>query len=87
MKLIFCGTCQDIVKLDTEWRFCKCGECGGYYLSDLIDAEYTGASAIPLGIANSSLRYAINNQPETGMGLEFTAFVIPKECDSFEKIP
>lgn len=82
MKLIFCPHCQDIVKLHKTTTVCKCGWCYGAYLNDL-HAFYSRA-AIPLGIINSSLVNAIKNQPESGNGREFTAFVIPKECPTFK---
>ena len=85
MKLIFCKKCQDIVRLRTEEeRSCFCGSTSGAYDNEL-DAWYKGESAIPLGIANSTLSSALYHQPENGMGEEFTAFVIAKECETFKK--
>jgi hypothetical protein len=36
-----------------------------------------------LGFANNSLENAIKNQPQSGIGELFTAFVIPKQCSTF----
>ena len=83
MKLILCPHCQDVRKLDAELTICRCGKSCGKYLNDL-DAVY-GGSAIPLGFENSSLVSAIRHQPKQGMGERFTAFVIPKECPTYEK--
>jgi len=44
-----------------------------------LDAKI-GGEAIPIGFANSNFEAALLLQPETGMGKEFTAFVIPKIC-------
>ena len=66
-------------------RQCKCGRSGGKYHADGEHAEIYG-SAIPLGFKNSSFRKALDNQPEEGMGEEFIAFVIPKDCDFVKKV-
>ena len=42
---------------------------------------YSG-EAVPVGINNTSFARAINDQPSACVGREFTAFVIPKECDN-----
>ena len=84
MKLILCRECEDVFKLDYKLRSCKCGQCKGKYLKDGINATYQGP-AVPIGFANSSLVKAVNNQPERGMGKEFIAFVIPKQCPTFSR--
>ena len=81
MKLIFCPQCYDVVKLDSMERTCKCKASYGYYEDDL-NAVYGGA-AVPLGFANASLVKAVRNQPDSGMGENFEAFVIPKSCPTF----
>lgn len=86
MKLILCKNCWDVVKLSTkEIRSCECGKCKGQYTDDL-NAWYSGEHAVPLGINNFDLSRAAYNQPEKGMGRNFNAFVIPKECSTFKKI-
>ena len=85
MKLILCKNCSDVFKLSQMMRSCKCGMSQGRYLNDL-DAEYSGSSAVPLGFANSTLVEAIHKQPEDGMGTEFVAFVIPKECPTMKLV-
>ncbi|MFP4019735.1 MAG: hypothetical protein ACLFUH_10865 [Bacteroidales bacterium] len=85
MKLIFCKECEDIVRLiPEETRYCQCGKSSGKYTDNLY-AWYSGP-CIPIGIANSSLAEALTNQPESGDGKKFNAFVIPKKCDTFSKI-
>jgi endogenous inhibitor of DNA gyrase (YacG/DUF329 family) len=91
MKLILCKECGDIIRLIKEAeRHCFCGKCSGQYKKDGLHAWYKGEYAIPLGIANSTLTHAVNRQPYLGEGedmtLEFTAFVIPMICATFEKI-
>lgn len=85
MKLVLCKECQDIVRLIEEKRVCQCGKVGGKYVDDL-NAVYFGDMAVPIGFANSTLIKAITNQPENGMGFNFTAFVIPRICDTFTLI-
>lgn len=57
---------------------CGCKGCGGRYINDL-DAIYWG-TCVPLGFSNSSLSAAVSEQPPSGMGERFEAFVIPKNC-------
>jgi len=86
MKLLLCKECQDIVRLiQEEKRVCKCGKVGGKYTDDL-NAVYFGEMAIPIGFANSTLFKAVHNQPKDGMGENFTAFVIPKTCSTYELV-
>ena len=79
MKLLYCNTCRDIVKLYRTTRTCQCGVTGGHYKQDGLNAVYYGP-AIPLGFANGSFHEALDNQPEFGMGTNYNAFVIPKVC-------
>lgn len=68
-----------------EERSCRCGRCKGQY-TDVLNAWYKGGNyVVPLGFANNTLARAMNNQPEDGMGEDFTAFVIAKKCKTFIK--
>ena len=84
MKLIYCPYCHDIIKLRRQVTICECGKSFGTYLDDL-NAAYSG-DAVPLGIANSSFIGALKNQPASGDGMRFEAFVIPKDCLTFKRI-
>lgn len=85
MKLLFCTACGDVVKLRTEAvRMCFCGLSWGRYDPDGISGEI-GGKAIPLGFANPSFANALRNQPDSGAGREFAAFVIPKVCLTVRK--
>ncbi len=84
MKLIICVECSDVVKLDTDFRSCNCGKSGGMYLEDGLNARIHGEHAIPIGFNNHTLRHALVNRPERGMGSRFEAFVIPKQCDTID---
>ena len=74
MKLLYCNTCRDIVKLCSTTRSCQCGATGGHYKQDGLHAVYYGP-AIPLGFANSEFHRAIEAQPEFGDGYRYTSFV------------
>lgn len=84
MKLLMCLECNDIFNLDLSEKSCRCGRSKGKYINQQL-AEYTGKSAVPLGFSNPSLIQAIKEQPKEGMGKEFAAFVIPKNCKTFFK--
>jgi len=86
MKLILCKNCQDIVRLMPTKRVCSCGKSGGKY-TDNLHAIYFGDMAVPIGFRNDSIVEAVINQPEVGMGRDFTAFVISKNCSTFKLIP
>ena len=79
MKLLHCNTCKDIFSLSYTTKTCHCGESGGHYEADGLNATYYG-NATPLGFTNESFDYAKDRQPEWGNGFEFLAFVIPKVC-------
>lgn len=84
MKLLYCYNCHDIFLLiRNKFRYCKCKKTKGKYLTCGVKAIYSG-TGVPLGIANTSFVHAILNQPNTGDGKRFEAFVIPKECPTFK---
>ena len=86
MKLLLCKGCSDIVRpLIGIEIFCQCGSCAITAQHDNITVSYSGEKAIIIGIHNSSFIHAVANQPESGMGKEFVAFVIPKQCESVIK--
>jgi hypothetical protein len=85
MKLLLCRECQDIIRLVMEERKCSCGKVSGKYTNNLL-AEYKGETAVPIGISNSTLVKAVNNQPKEGLGTTFEAFVIPKNCETFTNL-
>jgi len=82
MKLLMCLECNDIFNLDLSEKSCSCGRSKGKYINQQL-ADYTGKSAVPLGFSNPSFIQAIKDQPNEGIGKEFTAFVIPKNCETF----
>lgn len=84
MKLIVCPKCSYVFGLKQEPLFCLCGKSGGEYIDNL-NAVIWG-DAIPLGFANWSFIAALREQPESGMGKNFEAFVIPKVCPTVKRV-
>lgn len=84
MKLILCKHCQDIVRpYPKQVRTCHCGDVKVECLNELdIIVTATEEWAVPIGFNNRSFVTAVYQQPEQGMGKDFTAFVIPKKCSS-----
>lgn len=60
MKLIFCPSCKDIVRLEYIVKHCSCRLCAGKYLKDHITAVVNNRSLV-FGIDNNSFNAAINN--------------------------
>jgi len=84
MKLIYCRVCHDIVKLRfQEYRTCWCTASGGKY-TDRLHVEIDG-EAVPLGILNESFRTALSKQPDVGLGPDFKAFVIERNCTTISR--
>lgn len=94
MKLLLCLKCSDIVSLQREHRECKCGDSGGKYLQDGLNAIHYGGSML-LGFHNGSLALAVSAQAREGdsfetfgagyytghvKGREFVAFIIPQSA-------
>jgi hypothetical protein len=80
MKLILCLECQDVRKLlSADMVTCQCGQSGGRYMADGVNAEVWGP-CVPLGFNSTELSKAVRNRPLSGMGHSFGAFVIPRRC-------
>jgi hypothetical protein len=86
VKLNYCSECQDVYNLTFEKRTCSCGASFGYYKRDGLNA-IIGGTAIPLGFTNGSFGSARASRPKSGLGMQFTAFVIPEECDHISVEP
>lgn len=80
MKLVLCIKCEGIFILKRDLRQCHCGKSQGRYLEDNLTAEVSGEHAVPLAFSNDSFIEALRNRPESGMGSNFRAWVIPKQC-------
>ncbi|HWY34505.1 MAG TPA: hypothetical protein VNX68_07655 [Nitrosopumilaceae archaeon] len=86
MKLLYCLSCQDVVRpLIGEERSCKCGLHTIIGQHDGITVSYTGERCVIFGIHNTSFTQAVLNQPISGQGKDFTAFVLPIKCSTVIK--
>ena len=85
MNLIYCPECQDVRKLDFAVTVCSCGASKGWYSDNRLHAVIQG-KAIPIRFDNPSLMAALGNHLWNGLGVEFTAFVLPKNCDTVTKL-
>jgi hypothetical protein len=59
MKLLFCPSCFDVIKLDFEPRKCKCGLVAGKYIDDTY--AVVNGEGYSLAIGNGSLLNACYN--------------------------
>lgn len=62
MKLLHCTACLDVFSLDYQRKSCQCGRVYGEYQRDGVHAVYGGETAVPLGIANTSLHDAMRTR-------------------------
>jgi hypothetical protein len=85
MKLLYCKNCKDVFNLSKRLKECSCKKTYGWYLENGLDAVYYGDDAVPLGFDNDSFINARMSQNDIGNGVVFTAFVIPKKCETFIK--
>jgi hypothetical protein len=60
MKLLFCPDCFDIIKLDFEYRSCKCKHSNGYYHKNGTHAIVSG-KAVCIGIDNNTFADAFRS--------------------------
>lgn len=86
MILIFCPHCQEARSLSSkELRSCSCGKSQGRYTEDGTKCQISEA-AIPLGIANDTLRRGMENRPQEGLGFRLDSLVLPYTSPLFEVI-
>ncbi len=87
MKMLFCPACNELFNIDKKnIKKCSCGKTVGKYEKN---GTITYSYGIPIGFRPQSFKEAIVGQPEgiSGeRGKEFVAFVIPKKCDSMNKV-
>lgn len=89
MKLILCPECNDVVKLHTEARACRCGASVGRYMKDGMHASFQG-KAVPLAIDNESLSRAVRSyngcaDRKREEVFQFIAFVVPPGAKRFKR--
>lgn len=84
--------CQHNFNISTKHvRSCECGNVKGMYVDDL-NAVFTAKTDryVLIGFANYTLQKAVSDYfkygSEDGWGLNFTSFVIPEPCKTFERV-
>jgi len=65
VKFVNCIKCHDILKLQDDWRFCKCRKAAGRYLKDGKSAEVYGAGRI-IGIDNKDYAKSLKDHEFRG---------------------
>lgn len=85
MKLLLCRACQDVVKIFSAWRSCRCGESQARYVSDN-DVEFSGADVMILGVSNTSLEHAVRTGGRDVV-VPVEAWMIPETSESIRRIP
>lgn len=92
MKLLICTDCQSVVSLTQDHaRSCECGNVKGMYIDEL-NARFRSINDcyLMVGFANYTVQKAIQDYRKhgspDGMGLNFTAFIIPEPCKTFIQV-
>ena len=83
MKLLYCRSCKDCLKLlHQRVRFCSCGNSSGRYLVDGHDAETWGRYAEVIGVGDVPLLHALKSpdldSPMFSLGPDLKAWIYPK---------
>lgn len=76
-----CSNCKDIFNLKFDEKRCSCGKIQGGIFGK--DRGSVFGSCYYTRNCKFNTNKAVNNQPLEGQGDSFTAFVIPKKCDTF----
>lgn len=81
MKLLHCTACGDVIRLypSEQPRACLCGRAKGRYVN-LGVAEVSGATALVLGMANTSFLMAVGTRRATGESSDIRAWVMPVDA-------
>jgi hypothetical protein len=85
MKLIYCNSCKDVIRIYKTTETCLCGDSGGHYKEDGFNVVIYGPCK-PIGFKNDEFSSALENQPKFGNGREFTSYVIPINCPTVEHV-
>lgn len=84
MKLLFCPECSDVLALVGEWRRCRCGASSGRYLDEDGTTAAIRGLAVPLVIADRSLRDAVTGRAN-GDVWPISAGVLPENHRSVSR--
>ena len=77
MKLLYCPFCTDLVKIKpTRTTYCMCRKSHGRYVDDTVIS--VSEQAIPLGVSENMLEFAIKAYFPEGISMDVRCFTIPK---------
>lgn len=87
MKLLYCRSCRDMVKLIPTVRHCRCAKTSGKMDRDMHRAETWGRHAEVIGMGDTPLMHALAhedlNATVFGLGPEVKTWIYPH---NYEKI-
>ena len=87
MKLIYCITCEDLVKLQPHKRYCQCASSSGRYLdNDTNEVEVSGPCRV-LGIQQGTTRAMVDlaaTDPKAG-GI-ISLFILPEIAKTVKRV-
>ena len=90
MKLLYCRSCRDCLRLQPTLRTCSCGRTRGQD-HDGRPAEVYGRYAEVLGVQNISLMHALNSpdlEPTVfGIGPDVRAWAYPHNYEKVVRLP
>ena len=85
MKLLYCKTCGDIVRLTHTMRTCMCTDSSGYYIN--VIKVLVNGPCLALGFDNREFYRATRADLDAAKrGVEFLAFIIPESATSVERV-
>lgn len=87
MKLLYCRSCRDCVRMQVVVRHCRCTKSSGRMDTDMHNAEVWGRHAEVVGVGDTQLMQALGSpdlQPSVfGLGPEVKTWLYPH---NYEKI-
>lgn len=89
MKLLFCLSCLDVVKLDGRDRACRCGKVCGRYVDEkcvLIQESSGEPPPVVLGVENAAVEEAVAEWSATGQTGAVALFLIRRDASTVERI-
>ena len=86
MKLLFCIKCNDLFKISTRLKRCRCGECFGKYTANRHALISDSDDCMVVRISNTSFRLAINTFQSSGEGIDLKGTVIEKSDQTVHRI-
>lgn len=89
MKLLYCKSCKDCVRMQLAVRHCRCMKSSGKMNEDMHRAETWGRHAEVVGIGDTPLMQALNS-PDLeatvfGLGPEVKTWIYPHNYEKIQR--